>query len=206
MNINKKKIIFVILAGGESKRFGGGLKTLSKINNKSIFNRILEKLKKNEIEILINANQSHEEFIRSNLPIINDKKKGFLGPLAGIHSSISWCIKEYKDKEFVFTVPSDTPFLPENLLEKFCNKLEKNVHILVARSNNKVHPVISMWNVNLLNSLEKELSLKNRKIMTWVERHNFDYVDFNYKTFDPFFNINTTNDLKSAENLDHLNE
>ena len=39
-----------------------------------------------------------------------------------------------------------------------------------------------------------------------VERHNFDYVDFNYKTFDPFFNINTTNDLKSAENLDHLNE
>ena len=54
MNINKKKIIFVILAGGKSKRFGGGFKTFSKINNKSIFNRILEKLKKNEIEILIN--------------------------------------------------------------------------------------------------------------------------------------------------------
>ena len=205
MNINKKKIIFVILAGGESKRFGGGFKTLSKINGKSIFIRILEKLKKNEIEILINANQNHEEFQKSKLPIIKDKKEGFLGPLAGIHSSISWCLKEYKDKEWIFTVPSDTPFLPENLLDKFCNKLEQNIEILVARSNNKVHPVISMWNVNLLNSLEKELSQKNRKIMTWVEKHNFDYVDFDYKIFDPFFNINTINDLKRAEDFDHLN-
>ena len=205
MNINKKKIIFVILAGGESKRFGGGFKTFSQINNKSIFNRILEKLKKNEIEILINANQNHEEFQKSKLPIIKDKKEGFLGPLAGIHSSISWCLKEYKDKEWIFTVPSDTPFLPENLLDKFCNKLEQNIEILVARSNNKVHPVISMWNVNLLNSLEKELSQKNGKIMTWVEKHNFDFVDFDYKIYDPFFNINTIDDLKKAENFDHLN-
>ena len=205
MNINKKKIIFVILAGGKSKRFGGGFKTFSKINNKSIFNRILEKLKKNEIEILINANQNHEEFKKSKLPIIKDKKQGFLGPLAGIHSSISMCIKEYKDKEWVFTVPSDTPFLPENLLDEFCNKLQQNVEILVARSNKKIHPVISMWNVNLLNSLEQELNQKNRKIMTWVEKHNFDYVDFDYKILDPFFNINTTNDLEKAESFDHLN-
>ncbi len=205
MNINKKKIIFVILAGGKSKRFGGGFKTFSKINNKSIFNRILEKLKKNEIEILINANQNHEEFQKSKLPIIKDKKEGFLGPLAGIHSSITWCLNEYKDKEWIFTVPSDTPFLPENLLDKFCKKIEENVEILVARSNNRVHPVISMWNLNLLNSLEREFSQKNRKIMTWVQKHNFDYVDFDYKNFDPFFNINTINDLKKAEKFDHLN-
>ena len=203
--MNKKKIIFVILAGGESKRFGGGFKTFSKINNKSIFNIILERLKKNEIEILINANKIHKEFQKSSLPIIKDKKKGYLGPLAGIHTAISFCLKYYKDKEWVFTVPSDTPFLPENLLDEFCNKLQQNVEILVARSNNKVHPVISMWNVNLLNSLEKELSQKNRKIMTWVEKHNFDYVDFDYKIFDPFFNINTTNDLEKAESFDHLN-
>ncbi len=62
-----------------------------------------------------------------------------------------------------------------------------------------------MWNVNLLNSLEQELNQKNRKIMTWVEKHNFDFVDFNYKVFDPFFNINTINDLKKAEDIDHLN-
>ena len=65
MNIDKKKIIIVILAGGKSKRFGGGFKTFSLINNKSILEIIIEKLKKNKIEILINANEYHENFIRS---------------------------------------------------------------------------------------------------------------------------------------------
>ena len=204
MNIDLEKIIFVILAGGRSSRFGGGFKTLSCIKNKSILNIIIEKLKKNKIEILINVNENHEQFNKTRLPIVIDKKKGFLGPLAGIHASIDKCIQDYPNKEWVFTVPSDTPFLPENILEVFCKKIETNNEILIARSNNKIHPVVSMWNVKLLNSLEKELNKNNRKIMTWVEKHNFTFVDFNYKKVDPFFNINTTNDLKTAENFDHL--
>tara|TARA_A100001011_G_C14301807_1_gene841127 strand:- start:45 stop:665 length:621 start_codon:yes stop_codon:yes gene_type:complete len=205
LNINKNKILFVILAGGESKRFGGGFKTFYKINNKSIFERILKILKKNKIEIVINANKNHEQFKKFNLPIIKDKKKGFLGPLAGIHSSIDWCLNKYQTKEWVFTVPSDTPFLPDNLLNHFCNKLNQNVQILVARSNKKVHPVVSMWNVNLLKSLEKELNQNNRKIMNLVEKHNFNFVDFDFEIVDPFFNINTVEDLKIAKNFDQLN-
>ena len=204
MNIDVEKIIFVILAGGRSSRFGGGFKTLSCIKNKSILNIIIEKLKKNKVEILININENHEQFNKTKLPIVIDKKKGFLGPLAGIHASIDKCIQDYPNKEWVFTVPSDTPFLPENILEVFCNKIDSNNEILIARSNNKIHPVVSMWNVKLLNSLEKELNKNNRKIMTWVEKHNFTFVDFDYKKVDPFFNINTTSDLKTAENFDHL--
>jgi len=205
LNINKKKIIFVILAGGKSKRFGGGFKTFSLINNKSIFDIILKKLKKNKIEILINANEYHENFIRSKLPIVKDIKCGFLGPLAGIHASMSKCIKDYPNKEWVFTIPSDTPFLPDNILDKFCEKLDSKAKILIARSNNIVHPVVSMWNVSLFESLEKELNQKNRKIMTWVEKHHFNLVDFDYEIIDPFFNINTIDDLKRADNFDHLN-
>ena len=59
LNINIKKIIFVILAGGRSKRFGGGFKTFSLINNKSILDIIIEKLQRNKIEIFINVNESH---------------------------------------------------------------------------------------------------------------------------------------------------
>ena len=205
MNINKKKIIFVILAGGKSKRFGGGFKTFSLINNKSIFEIILKKLKKNKIEILINANEYHENFTKSKLPIVKDIKYGFMGPLAGIHASMRKCIKDYPNKEWVFTIPSDTPFLPDNILDKFCEKLDSKAKILIARSNNKVHPVVSMWNVSLFESLEKELNQKNRKIMTWVEKHHFNLVDFDYEIIDPFFNINTIDDLKRADNFDYLN-
>ncbi len=205
MTINKNKIIFVILAGGQSKRFGGGFKTFSKINNICILDKILDKLKKNKIDIIINANENHEEFTKRGFPILKDKKNGFLGPLAGVHSSINWCLKNYPLKEWIFTVPSDTPFLPEDILDKFCKKLNSDTEILVARSNNKIHPVISMWNINLLKSLENELGQEKRKIMTWVEKHNFNYVDFDFKNVDPFFNINTIDDLRSAEKFDHLN-
>ena len=95
MKIDKKKIVFVILAGGRSKRFGGGFKTFSEINGKSIFNRILEKLEKHKIEIIINANHQHKQFTKSKLPIVKDELKGFLGPLAGIYSSIKWSKREY---------------------------------------------------------------------------------------------------------------
>ena len=61
-----------------------------------------------------------------------------------------------------------------------------------------------MWNVKLLKSLEKELNKKNRKIMSWVEKHNYTFVDFDYEIIDPFFNINTVDDLRTAENFNHL--
>ncbi len=81
MIIDFEKIIFVILAGGRSKRFGGGFKTFSLIKNKSILDIIIDKLKKNKIEILINVNKNNEKFDRTKLPIIADKKKVFLGHL-----------------------------------------------------------------------------------------------------------------------------
>ena len=89
-------------------------------------------------------------------------------------------------------------------MEKFCNKIKTDSEILIARSNDKIHPVVSMWNINLFKSIEIELNQNRRKIMTWVEKHNFTFVDFDYKKVDPFFNINTTSDLKTAENFDHL--
>ena len=118
MTINKKKILFAILAGGQSKRFGGGFKAFAKINGITILDKIINKLKKYNNEIIINANDL-KRFKKIDYPIIEDKFKGFVGPLAGIHTSMLWAKENYKNKEWVFTVPSDTPFLPDNLLDKF---------------------------------------------------------------------------------------
>ena len=118
MYINKEEILFSILAGGQSKRFGGGIKTFSKINGKPIIKQIIKTLSKFSNDIIINTNNLNE-FENLNYPIIKDKFDGFLGPLAGIHASILWTKNNYSKKEWVFTVPSDTPFLPANLLDKF---------------------------------------------------------------------------------------
>ncbi len=200
MNINKEKILFAILAGGQSKRFGGGFKTFTKISGTTILNQIINILSSFSNDIIINANNL-DEFNKLDHPIVKDKFEGFLGPLAGIHASILWAKKNNSDKEWIFTVPSDTPFLPSNLLDEFLSSYSSDTEILIARSNQRHHPVIGMWHVSLLKSLEKELEAKNSKIMLWVKKHRYKFVEFDQNQENNFFNINTQQDLNNAKKI-----
>ena len=200
MSIIREKILFSILAGGQSKRFGGGYKTFTKISDTTILNQIIKILSVFSNDIIINANNL-EEFKSINYNIVKDKFEGFLGPLAGIHASILWILNNRTEKEWLFTVPSDTPFLPSNLLDKFLSSYSPGTKILIARSNNRHHPVIAMWHVSLLSSLENELKLKNSKIMLWVKKHKYKFVDFETKQENNFFNINTQEDLDNAKKI-----
>ena len=200
MNINKEKILFAILAGGQSKRFGGGFKTFTKISGTTILNQIINILSSFSNDIIINANNL-EEFNKLDHPIVKDNFEGYLGPLAGIHASILWAKKNNSDKEWVFTVPSDTPFLPSNLLDEFLSSYSSDTEILIARSNQRHHPVIGMWHVSLLKSLEKELEAKNSKIMLWVKKHRYKFVEFDQNQENNFFNINTQQDLNNAKKI-----
>ena len=204
MTIKKKKILILLLAGGLSRRFGGGIKTFAKINGVTIFEKIIGGLKKQGVNIIINANSNHKIFSNSKLPIIADIKKNFQGPLAGIYTSMVWVKEKKLDIEWILSVPSDTPFLPNNLLDVFVSKINKTKKILIARSNNKIHPVIGIWNINLLKNLEQELKSDNRKIMEWVNKNEYDIVDFPVKFYDPFFNINNKEDIIEAEQIEKI--
>ena len=204
MNIKNQKIISVLIAGGKSRRFGGGIKTLTKINGESIFEKIINVLNKQNTKILINSNYKNEVFLNTNFPIIEDLNNNFQGPLAGIYACMKWLNKQKLNTDWLLTVPSDTPFLPNNLLEIFKSKLKNKTNILIARSNGKIHPIIGMWNISLYNNLKNELESENRKIMEWVYKNNFDFVDFNNRNYDPFFNINTKEDIVEAQNIDKI--
>jgi molybdopterin-guanine dinucleotide biosynthesis protein A len=204
LTIKKKKILILLLAGGLSRRFGGGIKTFAKINGITIFEKIIGGLKKQGVNIIINANSNHKIFSNSKLPIIADIKKNFQGPLAGIYTSMVWVKEKKLDIEWILSVPSDTPFLPNNLLDVFVSKINKTKKILIARSNNKIHPVIGIWNINLLKNLEQELKSDNRKIMEWVYKNEYDIVDFPVKFYDPFFNINNKEDIIEAEQIEKI--
>jgi len=204
LSIKKKKILILLLAGGLSRRFGGGIKTFAKINGVTIFEKIIGGLKKQGVNIIINANSNHKIFSNSKFPIIADIKKNFQGPLAGIYTSMVWVKEKKLDIEWILSVPSDTPFLPNNLLDVFVSKINKTKKILIARSNNKIHPVIGIWNINLLKNLEQELKSDNRKIMEWVYKNEYDIVDFPVKFYDPFFNINNKEDIIEAEQIEKI--
>ena len=195
--INKSKTIIVILAGGQSRRFGGGYKTLYTFNKMSILERIIQNFKKLKVEIVLNANSNEDQFLKTGLHLIKDELENFQGPLAGICSSMKWVLENRKNIEWIFTSPSDTPFLNKNLVNKFLSTDYNNkTNIIIAKSSNKTHPVIGFWHISLIKSLEEFLAKDNRKIMHWVERHNYEILNFENKN--NFFNINTQADLEEA--------
>ena len=195
--INKSKTILVILAGGQSRRFGGGYKTLNKFNKISILDRIIQNFKKLKMEIVLNVNSNEDQFIKTGLHLIKDELENFQGPLAGIYSSMKWVLKNRKDIEWIFTSPSDTPFLNKNLVNKFLStSYNSKTNIILAKSSNKTHPVIGFWHISLIKSLEEFLAKDNRKIMHWVEGQNYEFLNFENKN--NFFNINTQTDLEEA--------
>ena len=195
--INKSKTILVILAGGQSRRFGGGYKTLYKFNKISILDRIIQNFKKLKMEIVLNVNSNEDQFLKTGLHLIKDELENFQGPLAGIYSSMKWVLENRKNIEWIFTSPSDTPFLNKNLVNKFLSTDYNNkTKIVIAKSSNKTHPVIGFWHISLIKSLEEFLAKENRKIMHWVEGQNYEILNFENKN--NFFNINTKADLEEA--------
>jgi len=195
--INKSKTILLILAGGQSSRFGGGYKTLYKLNKISILDRIIQNFKNLEMEIVLNVNSNEDQFLKTGLHLIKDELENFQGPLAGIYSSMKWVLENRKNIEWIFTSPSDTPFLNKSLVKKFLSTDYNNkTNIVIAKSSNKIHPVIGLWHISLIKSLEEFLANENRKIMHWVEGQNYEFLNFNNKN--NFFNINTQADLEEA--------
>ena len=199
----KKEICVTILVGGKSTRMGGGIKSLKKINNVKIIEKIYNIIINQNKNIIINSNINNKNIESFKKPIIKDAIKGYLGPLAGIHASLKWFKLNNKDIKWLVSVPGDTPFLPSNLITNLYKNVTKNKkQIVLAKSNNNIHPVIGIWDVKLLHSLEKYLESGERKIILWAKKHKIGFEEFKEKNYDPFFNINYKEDIYKANKIE----
>ena len=96
--------------------------------------------------------------------------------------------------------PVDSPFFPDNIVESFLDGLTDE-KIIMAQSNNKLHPVFSMWNVDLISNLETAIKNDQRKIDVLTKKIPTRLVNFDNIGYDPFFNVNNLDDLKKAEQI-----
>ncbi len=198
------KVCVAILAGGLSSRMGGGIKTLKTFNNKTIFERIFSKIRNQCKNIIVNTNEDNFQFKSYNVSIVRDLFLERVGPLGGIHACLKWLDSNNKDINWLVTVPADTPFLPDNLVEKLINETSNGKYkIAMAKSNDKIHPIVGIWHSSLLDNLEEEINLGTRKILHWAEKHSIKYVDFNNPNYDHFFNINFNEDILKAVEIEN---
>lgn len=202
-----EQVAGVILAGGLSRRMGGGDKSLRLLQGKPLLAHALGRLAKQAAPIALNANGDAARFAGFGLPVIPDASADFAGPLAGVLAGMRWAAKAAPEARFIATAACDTPFFPADLVEKLLAATGGAYPcVALAASGGQIHPVFGLWPVALADDLALALEAGTRKVLHWTERHphvtaEFASADFGGKAVDPFFNANTPEDLAEADRL-----
>ena len=202
MAIGRGEIAAVILAGGQSRRMGGGDKGLLPFGAGTVIGQVIARLSPQVGRMAINANGDPARFAEYGLPVLPDGLPGHPGPLAGVLAALDWAILQGAD--WVVTVPSDTPFLPIDLVIRLVQAVQAGAPLAIAASAGHFHPTCGLWPVQLRGDLAATLQNNQRKLRDFTDRHGAVAVSFPSGPPDPFFNINTPADLAQAQNLEPL--
>jgi len=200
--MSEDNILGAILAGGQSKRMGKD-KLFLEFNNKKLIEHTIDKVKKYLKKVIIITNQDNEFFSKNNLTAVKDCIEGQLGPLVGILTAMKWAKENLSKCSWIATFPCDTPFFPESIIKNFIEESEKKESlILCASSHGRKHNIFGLWSLDLYDKLKDDLiNKKVRKVQDWTEKNKIKNLEFKFKDYDPFFNINTEEDLEFAKKL-----
>ena len=200
--MSEHNILGAILAGGQSRRMGKD-KLFLELNNKKLIEHTIDKVKKYLKQVIIITNLNNEFFIKNNLTTVKDCIEGQLGPLVGILTAMKWAKDNSNKFSWVATFPCDTPFFPESIIKSFIEESEKKESLLLsASSHGRKHNIFGLWSLDLYDKLKDDLvNKKIRKVQDWTDKNKIRNLEFKFKGYDPFFNINTEEDLELAKKM-----
>lgn len=201
---SKSNFPCLILAGGQSRRMGGGDKFLEKIGTKTLLEHIVERIEPQVGPILLNSNIAIED---AGFPVIADVVTGHLGPLAGILTGLEYFREKGCAATHMLSLPSDAPFIPCDLVEKLTDGLaDSPTSIAMAYSKGRVHPVVALWPFTIAKALRDALVNEDlRKILVFAERYDLRHVQWTDERQDPFYNVNRPEDLEYARSIAEKN-
>lgn len=183
----------IILAGGKSRRMGGGDKALLSLAGKPLIAHAAARLRPQVSRVIINANHQPERYREFADTVVPDIISGYAGPLAGIHAGMCAAADEW-----LLSVPCDSPFFPLQLagiLQQAA--ITANADIAVATSGGRAQPVFMLAHCRLADTLAAHIIAGNRKIDHWYQQHTHTCVEFTDTA--AFANINTPDELTLAE-------
>jgi len=196
--MDHSNILGVVLAGGKSQRFGED-KCQVKLGDKLLIDYILSEIVDVFKEVLLISNNEIKYNHSNKITLVEDTKKG-LGPLGGILTAMKWIRQNNKSYKWISTFPSDTPFFKKQILNNFLEEI-KNYEgkLFFINSNDTRHNIFGLWSIDLLERLEKDLDNGERKVEMWSNKIGVKSINMKFESTDPFFNINTKEDLIKAE-------
>ena len=196
----------VVLAGGLARRMGGGDKSLLSLGASSrILDQVIARLGAQVDQMVLNANGDPARFDEFGLPVVADSLDGFLGPLAGVLAGLDYAAEHGFDH--IISVAADTPFFPTDLVSAL-DTASTHMEVPIALAATKIeggktvrHPTFGLWPVALREDLRSALQDGLRKVVLWTDQHGAETHNFDSCEIDPFFNINTPEDLELANKM-----
>ena len=195
--MDHNKILGVVLAGGKSQRFGQD-KSQVKLQGKILIDYILSEIVDEFNETLIVTNNLINFMSSDKIFLTKDFKNG-LGPLGGVFTAMKWIKENDKKYNWISTFPTDTPFFKKKELKNFYKNIKiSDSKLFFIKSKKTRHNIFGLWSMDLMDQLESDLLKGERKVELWANSVGVSTINIEYKKIDPFFNINTKEDLEKA--------
>lgn len=201
----------LVLAGGLSRRMGTN-KAMVMLGDAPLLSHVVRRISPQVSDVTINA-ATHDKGGWAGtfgLPLLPDTLNGHAGPLAGVLAGM----RHFRNREAAgshfLTAPADSPFFPDDLVARLCEHVsgQYDHHCRLQRP---ASPVFALWPVALADDLEEWLrNDANRRIRAYLARHvtigvAFPPLETAKGSLDPFFNINTPDELALARSyLEHF--
>lgn len=192
------KIIGLILAGGQSRRFNGKDKAWQLLNGKPLIEYTIATMRAVTDDIIISANSNLPQYTELGLPVVKDSSGHFDGPLHGILSAMHYLYEHYEieTQDRLLIVPCDMPALDAQCLRRLVRLPSDSQAVLrVAHDGQRLQPLVASIPIHYISALQNWIDAGNRKVEDWIRSLTADIVNFEDQHH-CFKNINQPGDLE----------
>ena len=190
----RESITGLVLAGGLARRMGGADKGLVELAGRRMVEHVLDALRPQVGELLINANRNLDCYAAYGHPVVSDTLQGYMGPLAGVLSAL-----QQLRTEFLVTVPCDAPLVARDLVGRLYETcISHRADVAVATDGRRQQPVFLLLGAGTAPALKSYLAGGGRKIDAWFSKVRLAEADFS-DALDTFVNVNDPDERQRLE-------
>ena len=197
----ESRVAGIILAGGAGRRMdapamGVAGKPFVPLGGRPLIAHVIAQLRPQVSELFISADDP-SLFAGLGLTVLPDALPGRLGPLAGVLAGLD-ALAASGRTDMLLSVPTDAPFLPGDLGARFLARAQETHRPVCAASLGRRHPVIALWPVEVREALRAHLERGERRVGLVLDLLGAGSLDWPATAGDPFFNVNTPEDVGIA--------
>jgi len=193
----KHEISCIILAGGENSRIGKD-KAFLQCGERTFIEEQVFTLRNIFEEIIIVTN-NRNKFKDMNVKVVTDIVP-HSGPLGGLYTGLA-----VSSNIHCFVIGCDMPLINLELIKFMIDNINEN-DIIIPLSSRGKETLFAIYSINCLETIKKQLELKNLKLIDILKYHKVRYMsEKEIIKFDPeeysFFNVNNPNDYEKVLTL-----